>query len=211
MALNQEAFDRIESYELAKGRQFGRLKHTGFGDKYMPDGGYNGGIENPEFHPIPLSSLLIRFGGSAWKGSDPFAGRVAAGEWWLDYDNLVRIVEYARAIDETLAYAVRQTCAVPDDWSDMTLLITGYTRSPLWAYKGLGNVAFGKKVTIDPKSPGKPAVEQLYIPGLNDPDLRRQALIVRTATFLHPAMSKPGALARMREQTRIREILQIKS
>lgn len=207
MALNQLAFDRPESLMKARGYQFGRLVHTPDGDTYSPDGGFNGGMIEPKPVLIPTTVTLVRFGGSAWRGSGSFVANVGSGEWWLDLLNFGMIVRYANSIGESVAHAVRQTCAVPEEWSDLSLFIQGTTRSPLWAYNGLGEVARTSSGSINPIEPGKPMVRQLFIPGLADPDLRKKAILLGSPTFLDPEMSKPGAHARVQEEERLRRVL----
>ncbi|KPF61911.1 hypothetical protein IP79_13570 [Porphyrobacter sp. AAP60] len=201
------AFERPESLMMARGYQFGRLQHGPDGDYHSPDGGYNGGIIAPERILIPATATLVRFGGSAWRGGGSFVGKVAAGEWWLDWRNFKLVEQYASTIGESVAFAVRQTCAVPEEWSDLSLFIQGTSRSPLWAYTGLGDVAHSSSGTIDPVGKGKPMIRQLFIPGLADPDLRKEAIVFGNPTFLDPEMSKPGALARAREEERLRRAL----
>ncbi|MEM8725073.1 MAG: hypothetical protein AAGE86_06090 [Pseudomonadota bacterium] len=198
VAINQEAFDRPETLKLASGQQLGRLRHFDHGDGYSPDGGLNGGIVAPKRLLIPAGTTLVRFGGSPWRDARPFVPKVASGEWWLDWPNYRTVERHADKLGESVAYAIRHLCAVPDDWSDMSFLIQGVTRSPLLAYTGEGRAAVTKTATIDPRAAGKPRLDQLFIPGLSSPDLRKQAILIRGQTFLDPAMSKAGALAKKR-------------
>ncbi len=207
VAINQEAFDRPETLKLAQGRQLGRLRHFDHGDGYSPDGGLNGGIISPQRYLIPAGSLLVRFGGSPWRDARPFVPKVASGEWWLDWANYQKVESYADKLGESVSYAVRHLCAVPDDWSDMSFLIQGNTRSPLLAYTGEGRAAVTKSATIDPRAPGKPKLDQLFIPGLSSPDLRKKAILIRGQTFLDPAMSKKGARSRAEQEAQMRQRL----
>ncbi|QUL36533.1 hypothetical protein [Erythrobacter sp. JK5] len=204
VAINQEAFDRPETLKLASGQQLGRLRHFPDGDRYSPDGGINGGIIGPKRLLIPAGTVLVRFGGSPWRDARPFVPKVASGEWWLDWPNYRTVELYADKHGESIAYAVRHLCAVPDDWSDMSFLIQGVTRSPLLAYTGEGRAAVTNGGTIDPRSPGKPRLFQLFIPGLSSPDLRKQAILIKGQTFLDPAMSQAGALAKKRADDAMR-------
>ncbi|MEO1220915.1 MAG: hypothetical protein AAFY42_06135 [Pseudomonadota bacterium] len=203
-AINQEYFDRPETLKMAKGQQLGRMRHFDHGDGYSPDGGLNGGIINPTKHLIPAGTTLVRFGGSAWRSARPFVPAVASGAWWLDFPNYRTVERYADKLGEAVSFAVRHLCAVPDDWSDMSFLIQGITRSPLVAYKGEGRAAVTKAGTIDPREVGKPKLEQLFIPGLQHPDLRKKAILIRGQSFLNPAMSKKGALAEKRADDAMR-------
>jgi len=204
VAINQEAFDRPQTLMMARGQQLGRLRHLPAGDGYSPDGGLNGGIIAPKRHLIPAGTTLVRFGGSPWRDARPFVPKVASGEWWLDWPNYKVVEAYADKLGESVAYAVRHLCAVPDDWSDMSFLIQGTTRSPLLAYTGEGREAVTKTSTIDPRSAGKPKLDQLFIPGLSSPDLRKRAILINGQTFLDPAMSKRGALAQKKADDAMR-------
>jgi len=207
VAINQEAFDRPQTLMMARGQQLGRLRHLSAGDGYSPDGGLNGGIIAPQRHLIPAGTTLVRFGGSPWRDARPFVPKVASGEWWLDWPNYKTVEAYADKLGESVAYAVRHLCAVPDDWSDMSFLIQGTTRSPLLSYTGEGREAVTRSGTIDPRSSGKPTLDQLFIPGLSSPDLRKKAILINGQTFLDPAMSKRGALARKKADDAMRQRL----
>lgn len=204
IAINKDAFDRPETREIAQGRQLGRLRHFPDGDRYTEDGGLNGGIRNPQPRLIPPSTMLVRFGGSAYRDARPFASKVAAGEWWLHDFQFSVLKAWADAKGESISYAVRQLCAVPDDWSDMSYVVKARTRSPLMAYAGYGRAATAGKSRIDPRHDHRLDIEQLFIPGLASPDLRKAAIIVYEDKFLDPAMSKAGALAQKRADEAMR-------
>lgn len=71
----------------------------------------------------------------------------------------------------------------------MSYVIQGTTRSPLLAWAGRGKIGGG----IDPLAPGKPVIDQLFIPGLANPDLNKAAVLVHSHGPLDPEMSKAGA------------------
>ena len=196
IAINQEYFDRPETFKIAQGKQLGRLTHFADGDRYSDDGGLNGGIRNPKPRLIPPGSLLVRFGGSPHRDARPFASKVAAGEWWLDEFRFNVLEAWANARGESVTYAVRQLCAVPAGWSDMSYVVKARTRSPLMAYAGYGRAATSGQSRIDPRHDHRVDIEQLFIPGLASPDLRKAAIIVYEDKFLDPAMSQKGARAK---------------
>ena len=192
-AINREYFDRPQSLQLARGVQLGRMAHLPGGDGYTKDGGQNGGMRAPKPKLIPPSTVLVRFGGSAHRDARPFATKVASGEWWMDEFRFKVLEAWANAKGESVTYAVRQLCAVPDEWSDMSYMIKARTRSPLMAYAGYGRPAVSGKSTIDPRKDHRVDIEQLFIPGLASPDLQKAALLIIEDKFLDSGMSKKGA------------------
>lgn len=195
-ALNQEYFDRPEVLRMVQGQSAVASATPGPGDILGPDGqimvpASNGGIENPQELLIPPGTTLIRFANA------PFVHHAAAGAWWLDFPNYKIVEGYADDTNKPVQAAMRELCAVPEEWSGMTLLIQAVTRSPLAAYTGRGKPAVAQnKVsaikTIDPLRYSRQHVMQLYIPGLQSPDLLKQAMIVRGYTMVAPEVSLRG-------------------
>ena len=170
----------------------------------------NGGIIDPREHKIKEGTTLIRFGGFPKMyqretasfvdgGAQYFGSQTASGEWWLDWENYKTIQDHADRTRESVTYVLRQMCAVPDEWSDMSFVIQAVSRSPLLAYKGHGRAANIRdksgKLTgrINPTAVNAPLIEQLFIPGLNSPDLLKRAIFVHGKGFLDSGMSKKGA------------------
>ncbi len=195
-ALNQEYFDRPESLRIAQGQSASVSDLPAPGDILGPDGriaisASNGGIEKPQEILIPASTTLIRFANA------PFVHQAAAGAWWLDFPNYRIVESYADEQRKPVQAAMRELCAVPVEWSSMTLLIQAVTRSPLVAYSGRGKPAVAQNMvstvkTIDPLRYSRQHVMQLYIPGLQSPDLLKQALIVRGYALVAPEISVQG-------------------
>ncbi|MEM9500723.1 MAG: hypothetical protein AAF941_02635 [Pseudomonadota bacterium] len=195
-ALNQDYFDRPESLKIARGENANRSPEPQRGDVLGLDGNIlspatNGGIKNPGKAMIPPGTTLVRFANA------PFVHHAAAGGWWLDFPNYKLVERYADAEGKPVATAMRELCAVPAEWSGMTLMIQARTRSPLLAYSGLGKPAFvhtkfSVTKSINPRAYSKTDVTQLYIPGLQSPDLLKKALIVRGYQMLDPGVSKKG-------------------
>lgn len=196
VALNQDYFDRPETVRVAQGQSAVPSEKPRPGDVLGPDGkiishASNGGMKAPRAITIPPGTTLVRFANA------PFVHHAAAGAWWLDFPNYKIVEQYADAQGKTVASAMRELCAVPVEWSSMTLLIQARTRSPLAAYTGYGKPAFadnGVSVmkSVNPRTYSKKEVMQLYIPGLQSPDLLKKALIVRGYKLLDPAVSKRG-------------------
>lgn len=154
-----------------------------------------GGIISPRERVISTGTTLVRFSGHPkWDGKisygpQDFGMHAAAGAWWLDWSAYKAIEGYADKIGESVALAVRQVCAVPEEWSNMSYVVQATTRSPIGAWTGLGRVGGD----IDPLAPGKPLIKQLYLPGMFEPDLNKAAVLVHSHGPLDPEMAKPGA------------------
>lgn len=194
-ALNQDYFDRPESLRIAQGQKPVPSSKPQPGDVLGPDGrilihASNGGMTSPRPIVIPAGTTLVRFANA------PFVHHAAAGAWWLDFPNYKLVEHYADAQRKPVPTAMRDLCAVPVEWSSMSLLIQARTRSPLAAYIGKGKPASAESLsvinTINPVRFSKAPVMQLYIPGLQSPDLLKQALIVRGYNLIDPAVSKRG-------------------
>lgn len=194
-ALNQDYFDRPESLRIAQGQNPVPSSTPVPGDVLGPDGqimihASNGGMISPRAIIIPSGTTLVRFANA------PFVHHAAAGAWWLDFPNYKIVEAYADASGKPLPTAMRDLCAVPIEWSKMSLLIQARTRSPLAAYTGKGKPAYAESFSvvsmINPSRLSTSDVMQLYIPGLQAPDLLKQALIVRGYTLIDPEVSKRG-------------------
>lgn len=201
------------------GINFAAFKRDGTRDKAMGISGSelpNGGIIDPEEIPIPTGTTLIRFGGFPKMyqreiddyvdgGAHYFGPQVASGEWWLDWENYLVVQNYADLKRESVTFALRETCAVPLEWSDMSFVVQATSRSPLLAYKGYGRAANIRdkagKLTgrINPSAGDKPLIKQLFIPGLNSPDLMKRAIFVHGKGFLDKGMSEKGARRKAEE------------
>lgn len=218
-ALNEEYFDQPEALFEARGDSRPRRKiidEVARTYEWTDWTAGEGGIVSPRRYPIAAGITLVRFGGfgdGAAKDrtreqiEDPFkrdrkerasgplyfGAMVALGAWWLEWSAYKAIEQYADRIGESVAYAVREVCAVPPEWSDLSFVIQGTTRSPLLAYAGIGRVVNARSGKIDPSAHGKPLIDQLFIPGLSYPDLNKKAIIVHSHGPLDPEMSVKGA------------------
>ena len=179
-AINQEYFRRPETRQLAEGQLIDRIspeatKRREPKAKILTKIGSNGGIADPEKVPLLPGTMLIRF------SRGPFVDRLAGGEWWLDMDANRLVERFASQQSCSIQEALSRLCAVPSEWNKMTLKAQFQTRVTLAAFKGPGKDAFyeedsghvrrSKVELVDGKK-----VSQLYIPGLNEPDLRKVAL-----------------------------------
>jgi hypothetical protein len=202
--LNSEYVDKDEYRRIAGGALKPGYEDIddGSGDARLTDWRPgDGGMISPRPEIIPAGRHLVRFAGLSPKKDTQkvrpapqyFGSGAASGAWWIEWSAYKSIERYADRIGESVAYAMRQVCAVPPGWSDMSYLVQGTTRSPLFAYAGHGKPVKAEKGVIDPLARGKPRIEQLYIPGLSDPDLNKKAIIVHSHAAIDPTMSHKGA------------------
>lgn len=197
-AVNQEYFDRPESKQLAAGANIDRIsptattvfrKRIGLKAEILRKIASNGGIHDPQECEIKSGTLIIRF------SSGPFIDRLAGGEWWLDMNANAMVESYAILKGLSIQESLSRLCAVPAEWNDMTLKVVFKTLAPLAAYSGPGKDALYETATgrverrmVELINGVK--VTQLFIPGLNHPDLRRRALLDR-GSFHMPSFRTP--------------------
>jgi hypothetical protein len=181
-----------------------RLKATGYKTDINPEGRYrdvvtsdlgiemamltNGGLIDPQIRQLALGTVLVRFGSSV------LIPQVAAGEWWLDFAQYQIVERHADANGLPVPVAMRQLCCVPLDWGAMTTIVQGRVIRPLLAYEGAGAPATGQKGTdyLDGSLAGQLGLKQLFIPGLSEPDLRRDSLLITDYGFLPHDLSRLG-------------------
>lgn len=173
-----------------------------------------GGIIAPRPQYIPAGKTLVRFGsfrdGAARdeaSGPQYFGQAAASGAWWLEWSSYQAIERYADQIVESVTFAIRLVCAVPKEWGDLSYVVQGTTRSPLMAYAGQGRPARWGKGVIDPLARGKPRIDQLYIPGLWEPDLNKQAIITHSHAPVDPRVAFKGARRRTEQDAAMRQRL----
>jgi hypothetical protein len=186
--INQDYFDRPESRELAEGKAIDRISPEATALKAPKAGilrrlAYNGGIENPKEDDIKSGTTLIRF------SRGPFIDNLAGGEWWLDMAANKQVETYATRNGISIQESLSRLCAVPAEWNDMTLKVQFMTLAPLKVYKGPGKDAFyetreGRVERRKVEMIDGMKVTQLFIPGLNHPDLRRRALLDRGSVHM---------------------------
>ncbi|WDF73077.1 hypothetical protein [Novosphingobium sp. KACC 22771] len=147
-----------------------------------------GGIENPQERVVAAGTKLVRF------GSGVLVPQVAAGEWWLDWGNYQIVEQYADAAGKSVPVAVRELCCVPLEWSDMTIVVQARVIQPLLAYEGSGASATVKegREHLDGMRAKSLGLTQMFIPGLSDPDLRRDSLMVTGYGLLPHELSQAG-------------------
>ncbi|WP_298464703.1 hypothetical protein [uncultured Erythrobacter sp.] len=196
--INQEYFQRPQALKKARGEKVVEISdvataraeaNSGIKAQLLFKLASNGGIANPKPDVLSAGTTIIRF------SRGPFIDKLAGGEWWLDMAGNKLVESYADRHGYSIQEALSRLCAVPPEWNDMTLKVQFKTLAPLSVYRGFGKDAFyeerktghvkrGKVDSLDGRK-----VEQLYIPGLNHPDLRRRALIDRGSVHM-PAFKR---------------------
>ena len=127
-----------------------------------------GGMLSPQKHELREGEILWRFASS----EDDLKKSVLGG-WWLASREFETLCNFAQHHDIHVAMAVRVLCCVPPEWSDMGRLLRVKVKTPLLAYKGLGNsVSFAHEdglgdVNITAHNDiASRRIHQLFIPGL---------------------------------------------
>lgn len=200
-AVNSRAFALPGVRRSAMG--YGKPKPIGYDDGSV---GKTGGMRNPKRVELQPGATIVRFGQKRLsvpvtvvdhKGQDHtygtnlshrgLIGGALEGEWWLERAEFDRIADYAKHQRITIGAAVSALCVVPADWSDLDVVVAATLMAPLLAYRGLPNPVDirGTHVPVVSDDSGK-AIRQLFIPGLGNGDVVRQALMWGAPTFLHP-------------------------
>lgn len=118
-------------------------------------------------------------------------GGALEGPWWLEEGEFEKVRAYARQQGISVGAAVSALCVVPAPWSDLDVVVSAQVMAPLLAYKGKPNPADvrGTHVPIVRDNAGDEIV-QLFIPGLANGDVLRQALMHGPPRFLHPEAAR---------------------
>ncbi|WP_134496549.1 hypothetical protein [Microvirga pakistanensis] len=153
-----------------------------------------GGILNPVRHELHAATRIFRFGGS---GRSPQA--VAMGGWWIEQREFEKIVSFAQTHDLSVGMAMRCLCLVPPEWSDASLLIRARVVRDLLAWRGLGNTVVTPAGNGTVHLPHQNEIasrrlNQLFIPGLNEPGVAAMALVIESDYPLNPRDSVRGFL-----------------
>ena len=163
-ALNDAAFSKPHWNLVAKGFAWGEL------DTYFSARGgmveRNGGIENPNRTRLFTGVYYYRFV-DLQASPDNRQG----GSWWMDFDQLMKIMEACPSRGMNLSQMARAFLAVPWEWNRADGIVQAVVKAPLDAYEGRGRpVVRGKtysaSLPVDGGAdyPGNPNVIQLFIP-----------------------------------------------
>ena len=166
--VNAGAFDKPHWLLVAKGFNWKELNIY-----FSARGGMverNGGIESPNRTSLYVGTYYYRFV-DLKAGPDNQQG----GGWWLDLDQLTKIMAACPSRGLNLSQMARAFLAVPWEWNHADGIVQAVVAKPLDAYEGRGRpVVPGKhyaaNMPVDGGGnyPGNPNVIQLFIP-----DMRR--------------------------------------
>jgi len=130
----------------------------------------NGGIENPNRTRLyTRNCVYYRFADSNARSDDAKQG----GGWWLDYEQLEKVMSGCAATGMNLSQMARHYLAVPWEWSQADIVISAVFQQPMDAYEGRG-----RPVEITGRYLGRNAVDagqgysgnrnviQLFIPDM---------------------------------------------
>ena len=163
--VNAAAFEKPHWALIAKGWNWPQL------DTYFSARGgmieRNGGIDRPNRCSLDVGSCYYRF-------VDLKAGpdRQQGGGWWVDFDQLMKIMAACPSRGINLSQMARAFLAVPWEWNHADGIVEAMVKCPVDAYEGSGRpVRPGKTyVSLSPVDggsyPGNPDVIQLFIPNM---------------------------------------------
>jgi hypothetical protein len=124
-----------------------------------------GGIRNPQPIHLRTGNYYYRFASS----NSPQAAQLGGG-WWLDFENLKKIQNFAQQHGYSIREAARLMLALPYAWTRVDRLIKAILAVPMKAYAGEGKPALGTKDGADKGTVWVPTqhikICQLYVPGL---------------------------------------------
>ena len=165
---NAMAFEKPHWLLLAKGFNWDQL-NTYFSAR----GGMverNGGIENPNRTSLYTGTYYYRFVDLTAKPDNQ-----QGGSWWLDMDQLMKIVVACPSRGLNLSQMARAFLAVPWEWNHADGIVQAVVSKPLDAYEGKGRPVRPGKTYVGISSidaggsyPGNPDVIQLFIPDMRN-------------------------------------------
>jgi hypothetical protein len=193
-AVNQHWFDRHDALPSARGAS----AKSAIVDPNGTVIGYatTGGIAAPQPVRLMPGTRIVRFG-------KIFFGEAVGGPWWLEWRQYRRIEAYADQHGLSIQLAVRRLCCVALEWSTLDVVIQARLKSPLMAYSGVGapvvvlhrptHTREFLPVIADGQGSG---VSQLFIPGLGNPDVRHDALMIEGHGYLPVQSGRQGYIIR---------------
>lgn len=155
-----------------------------------------GGILDPKRYELAPGLKIYRMS-EARRGVE----KAAAGAWWVEQPEFDKLMSFAQKHNLGVGLAARLLMLVPPEWSDLSLLVRARVRQDILAWRGLANTVVVAATT------GRPAVRlphqneiaarrlnQLYIPGLGEPDISGAAIQIENDYRLNPNESLRGFL-----------------
>jgi hypothetical protein len=145
-----------------------RLIAAGFDvEKWLNDGQGvgTGGIVIPQRIHLAVGHYYYRFASGTTSRE-----AIYGGGWWIDFENLQLIRQFAESNGYSLREAARLMLALPYAWTRIDLQLRALLVQPMDAYAGYGKPAQGPAKGSDRGTRWIPTqhvrVRQLYIPGL---------------------------------------------
>ena len=163
--INAAAFDKPHWILLAKGFNWSQLEIY-----FAARGGMverNGGIERPNRTSLYVGTRYFRFVDLQAKEENQ-----QGGSWWVDFDQLMKIMAACPSRGFNLSQMARTFLAVPWEWNHADGIVEAVVQKPLDAYEGrgrpvrAGKTYLGTSPVDEGDFPGNPDVIQLFIPDL---------------------------------------------
>ena len=127
-----------------------------------------GGIEAPWRIKLRLGQFYFRFADS----TKPDIAKMSGG-WWLEYEQLMKLIDWCAVAGMTLSQVARHHLAVPWEWNRADMIVSGQLTSPIEAFEGRGRPAktgsgYKGRNGVDKRTDyaGNPNVLQIYIPNM---------------------------------------------
>lgn len=128
----------------------------------------NGGLASPQ--EIKLNpGLYFRFFGTVYHNIHGAGGGMSGG-WWIDYENLTKIVNFAQKTDYSLAKSATMLLIIPKEWHDCGYLGCAMLHKQMKAFVGRGKPATG---TISPSSAMRDPWNNPLMAGLTHLDMKQ--------------------------------------
>jgi hypothetical protein len=164
--VNAAAFHKPHWLLVAKGFGWSQL------DTYFSAKGgmveRNGGIENPNRTRLFQGPYYYRFVDMKAKPDSQ-----QGGGWWLDLDQLMKVMMACPSRGLNLSQMARAFLAVPWEWNHADGIVQAAMKKPVDAYEGRGRPVRPGKTYLGASPvdgggdyPGNPDVIQLYIPDM---------------------------------------------
>jgi hypothetical protein len=136
----------------------------------------NGGLASPQETKLNRG-MYFRFFGTIYCNINGASSGMSGG-WWIDYENLESILNFAQRCDYYLARAANMLLVLPKEWHDCGYLGCALLRKQMKAFVGRGNPATG---TISPANAMRDRwkdpimigsahldIKQYFVPGSRD-------------------------------------------
>lgn len=120
---------------------------------------FNGGIKAMMISRLQKGDKLYRFGAQTFSREC-----IATGRWWFDEDVCIYLWKISGNDDHKFRSSARSCFAVPEEWSDMSRIVTGTLAHDYWCFKGVSATARSSSKSTSMHGGGMISL-QIYIPG----------------------------------------------